>query len=321
MKIATLLTDFLYQHRYLNIPGIGYFYIDKDIVIPDPDDKEFEDFLRQIQYKDKPLKDMDEALINFIRAKTGKIKPLAIADLDSFLSDCKLFINIGKPIFLPGIGTLSKGNQGKMDFIPGAPASEKVEYRMPQKATEKARTEQKKKPAGGVTRKFVLKQPNKRELVLFSGIAGALLLIILGGVILFNYAGKPKEKAEEFVSVAPPVTDTVARQLPPPAATDSVEKAPAVVSATPVTKKDTAAKAGLKAYKFVLQRTSKREIAENNYRNIKLDRPDLKMETRDSVTYKIFVIQKCTPADTARQKEILNYWYWGKNEMKIYIER
>lgn len=318
MKIASLLTEFLYQNRYLNIPGIGHFSIDKNLLIPEPDDKEFGLFQQQIQFQNKPVKEADEALIEFIRSKTGKIKPLAIADLQSFLDDCKLFINLGKPIFIEGIGTLSKINTGQLNFTPGASSSQKIDFTISDKHAAKTRLD--KKITAWLPTLSGFKMPEKRELILFSGIALALVLLVLGGVLIFKYAGNPSTPAaeERMVETTPAV--------PPP----GVETAPATVEDSSTASElapSTAPKdytvtpaAGLRYFKFILQKTTNRDIAESNYRAIKKDRPDLQMETKDSVTYKIFVIQKCAPADTARQKEILNFWYWGKKEMKVYIE-
>ena len=82
------------------------FTIDPAIMVPDIADKDFPDFLQQIQYVQKPVSAPDEEFIDFIRRETGKIKPLAESDLDSFLSDGKILLNIDKPFHIEGIGSL-----------------------------------------------------------------------------------------------------------------------------------------------------------------------------------------------------------------------
>jgi hypothetical protein len=121
----------------LNIPGIGQFSIDPSLSIPEPTDKNFGEFLQSIQFNPKTISRPDEDLIDFIRQKTGKIKPLAESDLDSYLSDCKMVLNIGKPLYFEGIGTLQKNKEGRLDFIHGQLASERLEPTAPERKTEK----------------------------------------------------------------------------------------------------------------------------------------------------------------------------------------
>src|SRR4029453_9831517 len=106
LKLSSLFAKYLYQYKTLRLPGIGIFTLDPAITIPDPTDKLFPDFLQNIQYTQQTVNAPDEDFINFIRTETGKIKPLAESDLDSFLSDGKILLNIGKPFLIEGIGFL-----------------------------------------------------------------------------------------------------------------------------------------------------------------------------------------------------------------------
>ena len=74
-------------------------------------------------------------------------------------------------------------------------------------------------------------------------------------------------------------------------------------------------------YKFVLQNTRLRSIAESNYNKIKSARPDLQIAQKRDSSFVIFLYKACTPADTLKIKTELNNWYWGKKEMKVKIER
>ena len=230
MRIASILTDFLYENRYLSIPGIGKFFIDRAVEIPQPEDKNFTEFLQYIQFEQKSIPQHDEALISFIRKVTGKIRPLAEADLESFLSDCKLLLNIGKPFFFEGIGTLIKDKKGTFHFTPGAEVAEKIELENLTRASEK-----KPDPASRASKAKSPKPTNwineidpdtVRKVLIGSGIAIGLILVIWGGIKLFN-AESPSEKQEiEIVNApvpTPPVLpdsasagkDTVAKQVSP----------------------------------------------------------------------------------------------------------
>jgi hypothetical protein len=321
LRIASILTDFLYQKRHLSIPGIGKFFIDRAVEIPEPDDKNFTEFLQYIQFEQKTIQQHDEALIDFIRKETGKIKPLAEADLESYLSDCKLLLNIGKPFFFEGIGTLIKDKKGIYHFTPGAEVAEKIELENQTKATEK-KTDQTSRPSKAKTQKpsswiNEIDPDVARKVLIGSGIAIGLILVIWGGIKLFNADSADEKQEIEIVNTpvtAPPVlpdsasvkNDTVVKQVSP-------APLPKVQAPAP-------APANTNGVKFVLQRTRSRKIAEGNYNKIKPDRQDLQIETKDSVTYKIYIVKKCTPADTTRIKQELNEWYWGKGEMRVYIE-
>src|SRR5262249_31434083 len=65
-------------------------------------------------------------LINFIAVKTGKMKSLALSDLESYLELAKQFLNIGKPFTFEGIGNLMRIKPGEFEFSPGTIASEKL---------------------------------------------------------------------------------------------------------------------------------------------------------------------------------------------------
>ncbi|MBO9573100.1 MAG: hypothetical protein J7497_12990, partial [Chitinophagaceae bacterium] len=121
MKLSALFAKYLYQHRQLSLPGIGVFSIDPTVTIPEVTDKLFPDFLQQIRFQQKNITAADEGFINFIRTETGKIKPLAESDLDSFLSDGKILLNIGKPFHIEGIGSLQKNKEGQLEFKAGEP--------------------------------------------------------------------------------------------------------------------------------------------------------------------------------------------------------
>lgn len=127
MKLSALFAKFLYQHKELKLPGIGIFSLDPSLPVPDIADKNFSDFLKHIRYRQVPVTAADDDFINFIRTETGKIRPLAESDLDSFLSDGKILLNIGKPFHFEGIGYLQKNKEGTYEFTAGEPMLQRLE--------------------------------------------------------------------------------------------------------------------------------------------------------------------------------------------------
>jgi hypothetical protein len=86
LKLPSLLTQFLYKNKKLTLPGIGIFTLDPSAIIPEVHNKEQHETAMGIEFKNANILHPDDELIEFIRLHTGKIKPLAIADLDSYLT-------------------------------------------------------------------------------------------------------------------------------------------------------------------------------------------------------------------------------------------
>src|SRR5664279_3737001 len=126
VKIEQAVVLYLLKHKQISLQGIGTFKIDamvpesmdndKPVIIP-PD---------AISFVYDPKTGEDEELINFIVQNTKKIKPLASADLDSFLTLGRQFLNIGKPFTIQNLGTLEKLKSGDLEFKPG-PLIQRVE--------------------------------------------------------------------------------------------------------------------------------------------------------------------------------------------------
>ncbi len=119
MKIPLLLVEYLYKNRKMALPGLGIFTLDKSVVLPAADDRDLLSMPNAVQFQNANIAAADKELITFICENTGKIRPLAISDLDSYLNLGTEMLNIGKPFHLEGIGTITKNKTGKFDFLPG----------------------------------------------------------------------------------------------------------------------------------------------------------------------------------------------------------
>lgn len=119
VKFDDLLAQYLYENKALKLQGIGTFTLDEKVALPSPTEKEIYYPIDGLSFIYNPKIETDEALITFLVKKLAKIQPLVRSDLDSYLSNMKQFINIGKPYTIEGIGTLNKNNQGTYEFTPG----------------------------------------------------------------------------------------------------------------------------------------------------------------------------------------------------------
>lgn len=303
MKFDTLLAQFLYQNKKLALPGIGTFTLDGSAVIIDESAK-IRAPLEGISFSTTSPSLPDTALIDFIRTHTGKMKPLAEADLDSYLTLAQQFINIGKPLYLEGIGTIQR-IKNNFEFIPGSPSSAKFESVADKQnesrrkvAFEEAETSERR--GGGASRKM---------LILF-GVVGTLALVAWGGYYLYTKNSSPITPITENTNSA--VTDT-SHASSINTGGDTLNGLKPVLDT--IAKKDSAASmptpvATLTSgnYKFVIE-TAGKERALSRYGQLKRNGTLVNMETKDSITFKLFVIIPATPADTIRLKDSLNDYY------------
>ncbi|RYZ34042.1 MAG: hypothetical protein EOP49_35010 [Sphingobacteriales bacterium] len=294
------------------MPGIGSFEIDPAVHIPDPSEKNATDFQQYIRFINRPVHKPDDDFIEFIRIQTGKIRPLAESDLESYLSDGKLLLNIGKPFFLEGIGTLQKVREGDYEFAPGAPVMERLEG---DRAGEKV---VKKRPAFDSGYSQIEPDNNgNRKALLGIGLALGLGAVIWGGYSLYNRNTEPlmpaaiedNQPTQPAVTAAPDTTTKTIDSTARPA--DSLP-----VSTPPVS--PTTATAG--TFRYVLETPASKTRALKRIAQLELVSPKMRMETTDSTNFKIYVDLPGTAADTLRIKDSLNAWYWGRKQMKVWIE-
>jgi hypothetical protein len=306
LKFDTLLAQFLYQHRKLALPGIGTFTMDGSAPLPDENAK-LKSPVDGISFSSKSPSLPDEALIDFIRTHTGKMKPLAQADLDSYLTLAQQFINIGKPLFLEGIGTIQK-IKNSFEFIPGAASAIRLEPLTDRYAENKKKSiaeeqEETERQGSGTSRK----------LLLFMGVLGTLALIGWGAYYLYTKSNNPVPEpvAENTVSVIQPDSSTITAHsdslsgLRP----DSTIKKDSLVPAAPIP-----VAAG--NYKFVIETTTNKLRALSRYGQLKKNGVNINLETKDSLTFKLYFLLPATAADTARLKDSLNNYFNYDSETK-----
>ncbi|THU35836.1 hypothetical protein FAM09_20800 [Niastella caeni] len=338
MKISVLVAQYFYQHRVLNLPGIGSFYLDDVVDAQSIGDKSSRELIDHIHFAQKNIARPDDELIDFIRKHTGKIKPLAESDLETFVADGKLMLNIGKPFHIEGIGTLQKNKEGIYEFTPGLPVVQRLESPPPIIPLEREQEVPKKKSVFDDDPNEV-RNASIRRIAIGIGLVVGVGIILWGGYSLFSNKvqqssntvttsvtndedslrtssylqniNDPKKALDNVIKKDsliindpyPADTNTQGRTIPPAAAT----------TASPVI-----ASGPTKVYKFILQTTKYRPTAEKMYNKLK---PRVQLEAVDSTLFKIVINVPGTPADTTRIKDSLRFWYWGARNNPVTIEQ
>ncbi|RYG00320.1 MAG: hypothetical protein EOO02_15160 [Chitinophagaceae bacterium] len=317
MKLSSVFAHYLYQNKTLNLPGVGTFEIDPAASIPDPSDKNSTDFMHLIKFTKRSILRADDELIEFIRVHTGKIKPLAESDLESYLSDGKLLLNIGKPFFLEGIGTLQKLRDGDYEYAPGAPVLERLDAEKPGDKILKQR------PAFDSGYSQIEPENNSgRRILIGLGLALGLGAVIWGGYSLYNRNTQPITPAAiEDKQTPPPATQPAPVKEEDSAALKKIDSLNTAGATQQPVLSTPASSTTAGSFRYVLETTANKARALRRIAQLELINPRIKMETTDSTSFRIFVELPGTPADTLRTRDSLNLWYYGKKDVKVSVEQ
>ena len=306
MKLSPLLSQYLLTYKQLNLAGIGRFFLDDSIPMHDEAIKNLKGvLLGKIRFEQDPSMKEDPDLVAFIAEQTGKMKSLAAGDLDSHLELARQFLNIGKPFLLEGIGTLSKTKTGKLEFSQSHVSVEKLkdgtnEGKDITSTTEESFTNYEemfspKKP----------KVPASRRIVSWIVAATGIAIAVFGGYMLYNET-KPKDKP---VIQNPEATKLVVS--PPDTSQKKLDSIPPPILEAPTKSVD-----GINMYRFVIE-TAARRRALYRYDFLKSNFIDVKMDTKDSVLFKLYFLLPSAPADTARKRDSLQRLYGTRSKTVI----
>ena len=291
MKIEQVLVQQLYSNKKITLQGIGSFSIDSSVSLPVDSEKGIVIPENAISFDYNPKAGEDEALIDAIVLHTKKIKPLASADLDSFLMLGRQFLNIGKPFTIEGLGTLDKAQTGELVFIPGQFITPKIEA---PKALKENETEEK----SGLFPDYdsEVRGTSSRTIIII------VVLLIIGGAAWaawYFFYKKPQENVITETPSEQPITDT------------SAVKKDSIV---------TAAQVNTDGYTFniVFKVTKDKQDAIRTLNKFKEYGHKVIMYTADSVVYKVAEPYKLPLSDTTHIKDSLNrYYYQGKARVEV----
>ena len=254
-----------------------------------------------VSFEQDPTIKEDMNLVIFIAEQSGKMKSLAAADLDSFLEQARQFLNIGKPFLLEGIGTLNKNKSGQLEFTQINTTTEKentTEGKDMTSTTEESFTNYEEMFSPKKS-----KMPASRKLVTWLIGAAGISLAVFGGYIVYNRT-KPKDKAIiESKTVAASIDNTD---------TTSLQKQDSI----PPQVKNEPTDSSSGTYRFVIEKAAKQR-AISRYNFLKNNFIDIKMDTKDSILFKLYFVLPSAPADTAYKRDSLQRLYSTRGKTTI----
>ena len=288
-----MIVQHLYNNKQVSLQGIGTFKLDNFIPVQTDPDKEPVIPAGAILFEYNPRATEDAALIDSIVLLTKKIKPLATADLDSYLMLGRQFLNIGKPFIIEGLGTLDRTREGQLEFIPGIFTNLKVE-------APKALKENEGEVISGLFNDYGTKpQSNSKR-----NIAIVITIIVLGvlGWAVYHYLFNNK------------VTES--NETPVTALTDTTEVKKDSIIVPPV--QDSSSQKLLPdsdgyTFRVVFKVTNSQAAAKVSMNKLNSWGHKVIMYTEDSVHYKLAELFKLPLSDTARIRDSLYRFYDAKN--------
>jgi hypothetical protein len=301
VKIAPLLAHYLYTNKRLDLPGIGTFLLSNSVSVEPENSKQSKNTeLEGVSFESNPsIKEPSEDLIQYISTHSGRIRPLAAADLDSYLWLALQFINIGKPYLIEGIGSLTKINAGGFDFVPGQVLTEKLKDIVAKEAESMAS----RAADDNYKNIFYPKKPktNWRKPVAVLLVLAGVALAIWGGYTVYKKTSDKKEDSGDNSDI-----NKKKENIPQPdTATIQKDSVIDIMQKTPQGKN-----------KFILE-VSDRSRAMQRFNKLKNYLWDVQIETKDSVSYKVFMLLPVAGADTTRVKDSLSML----NGKRVYIEK
>ena len=295
MKIEQLIVQHLYLHKQVTLQGIGTLFLNPSVALPVEGQKDFvmPDNAFTFDYSLKAGE--DEALIIYIIQQTRKMKSLAIADLESYYIISKQFLNIGKPMFIEGVGTIQKNQAGEYQFIGGSFITPKIED-IPRQLKEKKEDT--------VSFESEAKQNNSKRNIL---ILFFIVIVILASLGIFYFVTNKKAPDNEVAEQVLPLIDTIKidtikidtikKQT-----TDTIIIAPAPV----IIKKDSF------NFKIVLKDSPSKIAVNKAFAKLTDYGHKVFIIKTDSTNYKLVMPFTNPLTDTAKVKDSLRTFFGGK---------
>ncbi len=294
MNVEQLIRQFLYENKSISLPGIGRLAFTGNGPLPSTAEKSENLPLPDLNFTYNLQEQAEPAFVDFVAEQTGKIKPLATSDVDSFFTLAKQFINIGKSFIIDGVGVINKMDNGQYSFVPGTymPVVETQSHlRKPLKIRE---------PIPVIKRDINLRdepEPINKKVVLVIAI-----VIIIGLIVwaVFHFVLNSKSTSE--TKPAAQTEDTI-----------SVVKEPVVVGhkdSVTTTVVPLKPAGGSNDYKAVFETTTDKKRALDRLFKLRGYKIDVRLEaSTDSSDFKLWVPVTAAPTDTLRKRDSLSKYF------------
>ncbi len=310
-KIAPHIAPYLQNNNSLNLAGFGTFTHDGFLETKnDSDDKTSQVSSIQFTYNTKVK--TDENFVQYIKQETGKMIPLAIADIDTFINTGKQLLNISKPLTIDGLGSIVRSSTGEHTFTPGNFEPPKINTETVKERNNNISKEKAKNNELSYDTTYGNSVPKSKKMPkkILGAIVFAALLGTLGFVLYkYVFSKMMATSSDQTSSVTTKPTDT----------TKSKVIAPVVTAAKPDS-------LGRVDFKLVVRTTDSIGAYKrlNIFNNSKIDLLGFQSSTviKNNVAnnYQVVLLLKAKPTDTAAIRVKAKTAYGTEGQEAIYIQ-
>jgi hypothetical protein len=298
MKVETLIVSFLELNKQVSLESIGHFSFDGRLKEVSEEDENIFPFAEDsVTFVSDKNEKSDPNLIDFIVNESGKIRPLATSDLESFSMLGKQFLNIGKPMIIRGLGYLINNQDGTYSFFQGEYIPEKSD---PNPIKNKYKSAEKKGENDNTRIDFSAKKKSGNNTKKWIPILILVVLLALAGSVVYYFL----QKDESLVEVTE--TKPTAPQKPEIKSTADTQKTIVNVDTTAVLPvKDSIPTINQNEFLVVVRTYSDLESAQRGYSRLVVlpFAKQIKLMTSDSVKYRIALPVKGNLSDSARLRD------------------
>lgn len=286
MKADPFILQQLLNRKNVTLRGIGSFSLDASMSAQEPETPgQIPEGAIRFTYD--PKAPHDESLILLLMQQTGKIRPLALGDLESYLDLALQFLNLGKPFLIEGLGTLQKDASGHVGFFQGAVSSAITETPVNDQVRERS--------APDIS---FASQPKKKKLLTKKRLTAIGIAVVLIALLIYLFSGgnENDKKSGEASSVR---ADSAVKKDTAPPSPPQIRQTSEIPDTLNAGIPDSTV-----TFRVVLKQFNSLPRAYRFYNNLKQDH-DLSVYTSDSITYKVAVNIKAPLGDTARVSDSL----------------
>jgi hypothetical protein len=291
VKIDQVIVLHLYNNKQVTLQGIGTFSLDPSVSLPADTQKELVIPENAITFEYNPKATEDESLIDSIVQHTTKIKPLASADLDSFLMLGRQFLNIGKPFTLDGLGTLDKAQAGQLIFIPGQFITPKIE-------SPNALKENVNEESSGLFNDYNRKPDDTGKKILAVVATVVVIGLIAWAIYHFIFSDNSADEENTLAGQTNVVADSSMVE------TDSVPQLTVTDTSSFINEPENEY-----TFRVILQTTKNKNAVVNRMNKLNSWGHHAVVYTTDSVNYKLAELFELPLSDTVRVKDSLSKLY------------
>lgn len=300
MKIQEILSQYLYKEKSLTLPGLGRFDLNPSVNIYDLKEEGWP--ADTISFTTNRNAVADESLLQFLMQQTGKMKPLAMSDLESYVSNGMQLINIGKPFPIKGIGSINKTKDNQYVFEQGSPALEKIDSINTDHVRDRTVLVEGERE---IDFSHEERKSSKKPIIILGSIVA--LALVGWAVYLAMFRNKQPEPVEPESNLTEQITpvDTTATQ---PDTT-------AIIAQDSLLPANTPSVIDTGSLKLVIETVSTKSKADARIAFHKTRGRELSLNMKDSSNYQLILQVQKSLSDSTKVKDSLRNWYGIKAQV------